>query len=115
MKKVMLFVFNGDPMCFVHVLLNAQDMAAKGYQAGIVIEGAAAKLLPELRQKANPLHPLWEKVRGAGLIAGVCKACATKMGTLDSAAEQGLELLGDMAGHPSMAAYLDKGFEIISF
>ncbi len=23
MKKIALFVFNGDPMCFIHVLLNA--------------------------------------------------------------------------------------------
>lgn len=111
----MLFVFNGDPMCFIHVLLNVQDMAAKGYQAAVVIEGAATKLLPDLRQQDNPLHPLWEKVCKAGLVAGVCKACATKMGTRESAVEQGLELLGDMAGHPSMAAYRDKGFEIISF
>ena len=26
MKKNALFVFNGDPMCFIHVLLNAPDM-----------------------------------------------------------------------------------------
>jgi hypothetical protein len=26
MKKIALFVFNGDPMCFIHVLLNALDM-----------------------------------------------------------------------------------------
>ncbi len=27
MKKVMLVVFNGDEMCFIHVLLNALDMS----------------------------------------------------------------------------------------
>jgi hypothetical protein len=26
MKKFALFVFNGDPICFIHVLLNALDM-----------------------------------------------------------------------------------------
>jgi hypothetical protein len=26
MNKFALFVFNGDPMCFIHVLLNALDM-----------------------------------------------------------------------------------------
>jgi len=30
MKKVAMFVFNGDPICFIHVLLNALDMKAKG-------------------------------------------------------------------------------------
>ncbi len=31
MKKFALFVYNGDPMCFIHVLLNALDIKAKGY------------------------------------------------------------------------------------
>jgi hypothetical protein len=46
MKKFALFVFNGDPMCFIHVLLNAIDMSEKGYEAKIVVEGAATKLIP---------------------------------------------------------------------
>ena len=32
MKKVVLFAFNGDFMCFIHVLLNALDMHEKGYE-----------------------------------------------------------------------------------
>ena len=32
MKKVALFAFNGELMCFVHVLLNALDMKEKGYE-----------------------------------------------------------------------------------
>ncbi len=39
MAKFALFVFNGDPMCFVHVLLNAFDMKEKGHESAIVIEG----------------------------------------------------------------------------
>jgi hypothetical protein len=31
MKKIALFVFNGDPMCFIHVLLNALDMEEKDW------------------------------------------------------------------------------------
>ena len=115
MKKVALFVFNGDPMCFIHVLLNALDLDSKGYTAKVVIEGAATKLLPELVKKDNPLHALWEKTKAAGLIAGVCKACAGKMGTLEAAKEQNLDLLDDMNGHPSMSGYLQDGFEVISF
>jgi hypothetical protein len=33
MKKFALLVFNGDPLCFIHVLLNAIDMSEKGYEA----------------------------------------------------------------------------------
>ena len=77
MKKFALFVFNGDPMCFIHVLLNALDMKAKGSEAKIIIEGASVKLIPELVKSGNPLNGLWKKNFEAGLIEGVCKACST--------------------------------------
>jgi hypothetical protein len=115
MKKLALFVFNGDPMCFIHVLLNALDMKANGSEAKIILEGASVKLIPELVKSGNPLNGLWKKNFEAGLIEGVCKACSSKLGTLEAAKEQGLTLLDDMSGHPSMAAYRDKGFEIITF
>ncbi len=115
MKKVALFVFNGDPMCFIHVLLNALDLNEKGHEAKIIIEGAAVKLVPELIKPGNPLAGLWKKTLEAELLAGVCKACATKLGTLDAAVEQRLPLLGDMSGHPAMEPYLSAGYEVISF
>ena len=115
MKKFALFVFNGDPVCFVHVLLNALDMDKKGHEAKIVMEGASVKLVPELVKTENPLHKLWVNAREAGLVHGVCKACAGKMGTLSAAEELGLPLLDDVSGHPGMAAFREKDFEIITF
>jgi len=115
MIKIAIFVFNGDPMCFIHVLLNALDMNEKGYDVKTVIEGAAVKLIPEVAKSDNPLHKLWEKVKSACLIEGVCRACSYKLGTLKDAEAQGLALLDDMSGHPSMHGYRDKGYEIITF
>jgi hypothetical protein len=115
MKKVALFVFNGDPMCFIHVLLNALDMKAKAYDCRVVVEGAATKLIPELATDGHPLHALWEKTKDQGLVAGVCKACSQKMGTLDAAKEQGVALLDEMNGHPSMAGFRDQGYEVVTF
>jgi hypothetical protein len=115
MNKVALFVFNGDPMCFIHVLLNALEMAAKGEEVKIVIEGASTKLLPDLLKKENPLHGLWEKVKEKGLVAGVCKACSNKTGTIESAKEQGLALLDEMQGHPSILRYQKEGCSVITF
>lgn len=115
MKKTALFVFNGDPMCFIHVLLNALDMSDNGQETGIVIEGTATKLIPELVQSENPLNKLWEKVRSRGLVLGVCRACSSKMGTMKDAQKQDLNLLDDMSGHPGMSGYMKQGYEIIVF
>jgi len=115
MQKAVLFVFNGDPMCFVHVLLNALDMHTKGCETKIVVEGSATKLIAEIENTDHPLHGLWEKCRKQELIDGACKACSQKMGTSDAARQQDLPLLDGMNGHPGMQAYRQQGFEVITF
>ena len=115
MKKVVLFVFNGDPMCFIHVLLNALDMKARDLDCRVIVEGAATQLVPALAAADHPLNKLWEKTKAAGLVEGVCKACSQKTGALEAAKEQGLTLLDEMSGHPSMARYRLEGYEIITF
>ena len=115
MKKMVLFVFNGDPMCFIHVLLNALDMQTRGDEGRIVVEGAATGLIGELAKPDHALYALWEKVKQAGLVEGVCKACSQKMGTLQAAQDQGLTLLDEMNGHPSMARYRQEGYELVTF
>lgn len=115
MSKNALFVFNGDPMCFVHVLLNALDMKSRGDEVLIILEGASVKLIPELVKSENPLNGLWKKAVSADLVEGVCKACAQKLGTLDQAVEQGLKLLDGMSGHVAMADYQKRDFIVITF
>ncbi|MEA3559112.1 MAG: cytoplasmic protein [Candidatus Thermoplasmatota archaeon] len=115
MKKIALFAFNGDPMCFIHVLLNTIDMKDKGYSVALIIEGSATKLIPEIKKNGHPLNGLYLKVKELGLIDCVCKACANKMGTLDSAKEEGLPICGPMNGHPSMSSYMEEGYEVLIF
>ncbi len=114
-KKVAMFVFNGEPMCFVHVLLNALDMKSKGYDVRIVMEGAATKLIPDLPGKDNPLAGLYGKVKEQGLIHAVCKACSSNLGVLEAVEAEGLPLAADMSGHPSMSRYVSEGYEILTF
>ena len=115
MKKVVLFAFNGDLMCFVHVLLNAIEMKAKGYEVKIVIEGSATRLIPEIAKEKNPMHKLYNKAKALDLIDGACKACSNKMGVLEEIKAEDMELLYDMSGHPGMAHYIKQGYEIITF
>lgn len=114
-KKVALFAFNGEPMCFVHVLLNALDMHERGYDVKLIIEGSATALIKTLTEPGAPFGEIYEKVKQAQLIDAVCQACATKMGTLEEAKAQKLPLNKDLSGHPSMGSYLERGYEIITF
>ena len=114
-QKVALFAFNGERMCFVHVLLNALEMDEKGYDVKVVIEGSATKLANELNDDENPFGKMYLKVKSKGLIDCVCNACAAQMKALAGIKEQGLPLCTEMVGHPSMAKYIQQGYEIITF
>jgi hypothetical protein len=114
-KKVALVAFNGEAMCFVHVLLNALDMDSKGYDVKLIIEGSACKLVSTMTDEKQPFSQLYTKVKDKSLITCVCQACAAKMGSLDNAKEQGLTISGDMMGHPSLAQYIEDGYQIITF
>jgi len=115
MKKFALFAFNGDPMCFIHVLLNTLDLEKHGNSVKLVIEGSATKLIPDLGSAGSPLAHLFEEVRNKDLIDCVCNACAEKMGVITAVRELGLPLCAEMKGHPSMARYIEEGYEIITF
>lgn len=113
-KKVVIFAFTGEAPCFAHALLNALDMKSRGWDARLVIEGKATALVRDLANPSAPFAPLYAKARDAGLIDCVCKACANKLGALAAAQEQGLALCDELSGHPSMARYMEAGYQIIT-
>ena len=113
-RKIAIFAFNGEMMCFVHAMLNAIDLQDKGNDVRLILEGQAAKLITELNKPECPFHKVYVKLKEKNLIDCICKACAGKMGTLEEAKKQGLTIVGDLSGHPSMSQYLAKGYEIIT-
>ena len=113
MKKVVIFAFEDDPMCFIHVLLNTLDMDARGMTARIVFEGRATGLVPELVKEGHKLNKLYRKAWDKGLIAGACRACSNQVGVLKEVEAAGVALLDDMNGHPGMAAWYEDGFEVL--
>ncbi len=116
MRKIALFSFNGEPMCFAHVLLNALDLESRGHEATIVIEGSSTKLVGVFGEDPDlPFAARYAEAREAGLIGGVCRACAAKTGSLDAARQQGLTLLDGMSGHPAVGDYLERGYEVLTF
>ena len=112
--KVAVFAFNGEPMCFVHALLYAEEMHSKGHDVKLIIEGSATKLVKKLADPDVQFHSLYAKVKELGVIDCVCMACSKKMGAYDSAVEQGLPICGEMKGHPSLLKYVEAGYETIA-
>ena len=114
-RKIAMFVFNGEPLCFVHVMLNALDLHEKGHDVKVIMEGSATGLIRELADPDAPFAGLFSKMKSEGLIECACKACANKMGSAADAKEQQIELCAEMSGHPAMSRYMKKGYEILTF
>jgi len=115
MKKIALFAYNGDIMCFSHVMLYARDFHHKGYGVKVIIEGAATGLIRKLSVPDSPFASLYQELKDNLLIEGVCQACSTKMGTLEDARKQGLPIIGELNGHPSLERYMKAGFDVFTF
>ncbi len=115
MSKTVLFAFRGDPLCFIHVLLNSLDMKERGQEGLIVLEGESVKLVGPMSESGHFLNALYQKAKAANLFYGACKACATKLDALDAIEKEGLPLVGDMANHPSMGEFVEKGYSVITF
>lgn len=114
-KKYAIFAFRGDPMCFIHVLLNGIDLHEKGLEGHIILEGEALSLVPHMAADGHMLSPLYKKAKTLGLFSGACRACSVKLKVDKDIGAQGIPFIDDMSGHPSMATFIEKGYEIITF
>lgn len=115
MKKIALLAYNGELTCFAHVMLYALDFDKKGYEVKVVLEGAATGLIGQLASPGTPFAQLYSQLREKKLISCICRACSQKMGSLKEAEKQGLTIVGDMQGHPSIENLIGDGFQIMSF
>lgn len=114
MKKIAMFSFQGELMCFMHVLLNCVDLKNKNYDVKLIIEGKSTKTIEEIsKNKSSTIYSLYEKAKNLDIIAGVCKACSKATNSYDFAVSEGLKILDDLEGHPSMEKYIKDDYEII--
>lgn len=114
-KKTVIFAFRGDPMCFIHVLLNGIDLYERGYEGLVVIEGDAVTLLPRMAEPGHPLNVLYNKSKEIGILYGACLACSKKLKVNKEIEALGIPLVGDMNSHPSMGSFIEKGYRVITF
>ena len=114
-QKKVLFAFRGDPLCFVHVLLNGIDLHERGQEGLIIIEGEAVTLVPEMSKPGHFLSSLYRKAKSLGILHAACKACSIKLKVEKEIEKQGIPLIGDMSGHPSMGSFIEKGYQITTF
>jgi hypothetical protein len=114
--KIALFLMAGPemPCRMIHTFIWALDIAGRGGEAKIILEGEAPRWLLQLPDPEHGRHGLYRKVKEAGLIDAVCKACAIQAQALEAAAEEELRVVYDASGHVSLVPYFEAGYQVVT-
>jgi hypothetical protein len=112
MEKYLFYVMRGQKMCFVHVLLNALDLAEAGNEVKIILEGESVTLPKTLEEER---FGLYLKAKEKNLFAGVCYACSVQLDVLEFNKGLDYPLIKDMNGHAGMKVYVDNGYHVVTF
>ncbi|MDA3951396.1 MAG: hypothetical protein PF508_19470 [Spirochaeta sp.] len=98
-------------------LTNAFELAAEtteqGGEARIVFDGAGTRWVPKLAADDGPMGKMFRRVRP--FVDGACSFCAAAFHVKEAIQETDVPLLSDFEGHPSLAGYLTRGFQIVTF
>jgi hypothetical protein len=98
----------------VHALLYAADLAEHGYDVVLIFDGAGTGWARELEKKENPFHQHYLRVKQMGIVQEICDYCADVHGVKKDLSEVQTRLLtGDYKGHPSLAEWAGRGYQII--
>jgi hypothetical protein len=99
----------------VHALLYTQELSEAGHEVKLIFDGGGTKWVSELFKADHPLAPVFKAVKASGAIAGVCEYCVGAFGGDRGEVEKcGLPLISEYMGHPSIAALIGDGFQVIT-
>ena len=97
----------------VNGLQAAKEFAeTDGDELELIFDGAGTQWIPELEDKDNDYHELYQEVKND---TSVCDYCSGAFGVEDAVADAGLVTLDDQDGHPSIRSLVDDDYEIITF
>ena len=82
----------------------------------LIFDGGGTKWVGELSKDDHPLASQFSSaVKASGAIAGVCDYCVGAFGGETGEVEKcGLPLASEYMGHPSVAALIGDGFQVIT-
>lgn len=82
----------------------AQELRGSENEAGLIFDGGGTRWIDELKQADHKLAPLYNSLKQAGVIAGVCDYCIDAYdGDRPAVTAEELPLVAEYNGHPGIA------------
>ncbi len=99
----------------VHALLYTQELKEHGHDVVLVFDGAGTEWAEEWTKpdSTNKLTPMYQQLHKLGITEIICDFCAGAFQVKDQLQERKLPLFAEFQGHPSIAKWVDQGYQII--
>ena len=98
----------------LHALMYSKELNDEGHDVQLIFDGWGTKWIEEF-SKEHKMTPLFQSLKSAGIISGVCDYCVTAFGgEKDLVKKEGLPLVSEYNGHPSIAKLVSSGYQIIT-
>ena len=99
----------------VHAFLYAAELKERGHEVVLIFDGAGTEWAEELSNpdSASKLKPAYEQLKEQGIVEIVCDFCAAAFQVKEQLVERELPLVAEYEGHPSIAKWLDEGYQLI--
>lgn len=96
-----------------NALMVAKEYKDAGEEVQVIFDGGGTRGALSFADSDHEGNKAFEAVRD--VIAGACEYCAGAFGATEGLNEQGITLLDEYEGHPSLKKLIDDGYEIVSF
>lgn len=104
---------HGDMGRVANALEATKELKEANAEVELIFDGAGTKWIRELSGSDNKMKPLFDGVKDK--VAGACEFCARAYGVREAVRAAGVRLLDEFDHHPSLAARIAKGAQIITF
>ena len=99
----------------VHALLYSKEFKEHGHAVVLIFDGAGTEWAEELSNPAgqSKLKSLYDELKATGVVQVICDFCAAAFGVKERLAQRQAPLVAEYAGHPSIAVWVERGYQLI--
>jgi hypothetical protein len=99
----------------LHALLYSRELLDAGYAVKLIFDGGGTKWIEEISDPDHKLNPLYQSLKSDNAIAGTCDFCLKAFDGNKSIVEsEGIQLINENHGHPSLAKLVQQDYQIIT-
>ena len=103
---------HGDLARMSLAMVAVKEFKEANLDVKLIMEGAGTKWIGKLSEPSNKMHHLYEGIKDK---IEVCSFCSRSFGTQDIAIKEGLHLLDEYKGHPSVKKLVLENYEVLIY